>query len=198
MSRLPMVAARPEDPRLAAVMSELRARRGAEFGLPSLYRILAIAPSMFRAWVDFAWPLRLEATTPRALRELMILRGAQVCNARYEWAHHVPMALESGVDSRRIAALHRWRQTDAFDLRERAVLRVAEEVSEGPGASAEAIEALKVAGLPDEEIVEIVLTASFYVCVARFLASMDVPLEEGYEKYLENGECRLPDSLRKP
>ena len=190
-----MVPTRPEDPRLAGVLARLREVRGADFELPSLYRVLAIAPSMFRAWIDFAWPLRLEASTPRGLRELLILRGSQICNARYEWAHHVPMALEAGVSRERISALHDWQHAEVFDDPERAVLRVAEEVTAGPGASTDAIDGLKAAGLTDEQVVEIVLTASFYVCVARFLASMDMPLEEGYEKYLDEGKCRLPQAL---
>ena len=48
------------------------------------------------------------------------------------------------------------------------------------------------AGFTDEERVELVLTASFYVCVARVLASMAVDLEPGYERYLDAGACRLP------
>ena len=35
----------------------------------------------------------------------------------------------------------------------------------------------------DAAVVELVLTASFYVCVSRFLQSMDVELEPGYEAY---------------
>ncbi len=38
-----------------------------------------------------------EAKSPRALRELMILRGAQIMGADYEWTHHVPMARAAGV-----------------------------------------------------------------------------------------------------
>ena len=59
------------------------------------------------------------------------------------------------------------------------MLRLADEVTRGPAASSGCIEALRQQAFSDSEIVELTLTASFYVCVARFLQSMDVDLEEG-------------------
>ena len=41
--------------------------------------------------------------------------------------------------------------------------------------------ALKAQGFDAAEIVELTLTASFYVCVSRLLQSMDVQLEEGLD-----------------
>ena len=67
--------------------------------------------------------------------------------------------------------------TRRCSMRRKAVLRLADEVTRGPAASAECIEALKHAGFDACAIVELTLTASFYVCVARFLQSMEVPLE---------------------
>ncbi|MEO1689677.1 MAG: carboxymuconolactone decarboxylase family protein, partial [Pseudomonadota bacterium] len=90
--------------------------------VPALYRSLGAAPAMLEAWLAFAWALRREAGTPRALRELVILRGAQVAGAAYEWAHHVPMAREAGVAQARIDALAGWRGSDLFDEAERAAL----------------------------------------------------------------------------
>lgn len=184
-----------DSPALAAIRAELRERAGPDYKLPNLYRVIGIAPQMLRAWLDFAWPLRLEAQSERRLRELMILRGAQVCEVRYEWAHHVPMALQAGVSLEQIRALGSWRQASCFDARERAVLRLAEELSGGPGASESCLAELRVAGFPEDQLVELVLTASFYVCVARFLASMAVELEPGYERYLDAGACRLPQDF---
>jgi alkylhydroperoxidase family enzyme len=195
MTRLPFVNTEQPSPELGAVIDGLRQVAGADFKVPNLYRIIGHSPQMLKGWIDFAWPLRLNATTERSLRELLILRGAQICEARYEWAHHVPMAFDAGVSREQVAALHRWREVGCFDARQRAALQVAEEVSQGPGASAEAIDALKLAGFSEAQVVELVLTASFYVCVARFLASMAMPLEAGYERYLDGGQCRLPAGI---
>lgn len=182
MPRITLLADQPQDPAARALFDRVRAARGPTFELPNLYRTLAHAPALFEGWLDFAWPLRLNATTPRALRELLILRGAQVSGAKYEWVHHVPMAIDAGVTQEKINVLADWRDTEMFSSAERAVLRLAEEVTQGPGASAECILALRECGFDDAAVVELVLTASFYVCVSRFLQSMAVPLEEGFEE----------------
>lgn len=178
MTRLAMAPARPEDAALGKIFDELLAARGPDFQIPNLYRVLGLAPSMLRAWIDFAWPLRLQANSPRNIRELLILRGAQAAGIDYEWTHHIPMALAAGVTQEQIDALATWQTSPLFNEREQAVIRLAEEVTRGPAASAACIEALK-SHFSDAEVVELVLTASFYVCVGRFLKSMDIELEAG-------------------
>lgn len=184
MPRIDMLPQHPQEGAARALFEQVRAARGADFALPDLYRVLGNAPAMFKAWLDFAWPLRQHATTSRKLRELLILRGALVSGTAYEWAHHLPMAREAGVSDAQIAALPAWRTAEGFDPTERAVLQLADEVTAGPAASQQSIDALRGAGFDDEQLVELVLTASFYVCVGRFLQSMDIVPEAGYETVL--------------
>jgi alkylhydroperoxidase family enzyme len=77
---------------------------------------------MLEAWVGIAWPLRQEPSATRALRELAIMRTALLAGAEYEWAHHWDMAVQAGVDERKLRALADWRRGDAFTDEERAVL----------------------------------------------------------------------------
>ncbi len=177
MPVIPMVPSQPDDPALQAIFAEVRAR-GIE--VPDLYRVMGNAPAMLRAWIDFAWPLRLNARTSRAIRELLILRGAQIGEVDYEWAHHVPMALDAGVPQAKIDALANWRESTLFDATERAVLRLADEVTRGPGASAEC-QAELLRHFDAAEVVELTLTSAFYVCVSRFLTSMQLELEPDYQ-----------------
>lgn len=162
------------DPRIAGVHQALQA--GGHKGFPNLYRLLGHAPDMLAAWTSLAWPLRTAAKTPRGLRELMILRGAQIMGADYEWTHHAPMALAAGVAQEKIDTLADWRTSGVYSAVERAVLRLAEEITTGPGASAEAIADAR-AHFSESDIVELVLTSAFYACVGRVLHSLDVPLE---------------------
>ena len=177
MPRIPMVPEAPEDPQLAEMFSEVKQRWP---HVPNLYRMLGNAPEMLRAWLDMAWPLRLNASTSRRTRELMILYGARLSQTAFEWAHHVPLALDAGVTQSEIDALHRGRVPDTVSDAEQAALILAKEITVGPEASAESIDALKP-HYTDAEIVELVLTASFYVCVGRTLKSLDVPLEERFD-----------------
>lgn len=176
MARIPFVSSPPDDARVQAMFAEVT-QRGLK--IPDLYRVMGNAPDMLRAWLDFAWPLRLHAKTTRRLRELMILRGAQVSKTAYEWAHHVPMALAADITQAEIDHLAHWQTVATFTAGEKAAIRLAEEVTQGPAASADCMDALK-GHFNNEEIVELVLTASFYVCVGRFLKSMDIQLEPGY------------------
>ena len=177
MSRLSLVPMQPDDPALKAMFAEVRAR-GIE--VPNVYRTLGHAPAMLRAWLDMAWPIRLNAKTSRALRELVILRAAQVAGVDYEWAHHVQMALAAGVPQAQIDALAGASASPHFSAAERAAIRMAEEVTRGPGASAEGMAELARHYEPDEQV-ELVLTASFYACVGRFLTSFAVELEPKYK-----------------
>lgn len=176
MARIPFVPTPPVDHRVKAMFDEVT-KRG--ISVPDLYRVMGNAPDMLRAWLDFAWPLRLNAKTTRRLRELMILRGALVSKTAYEWAHHVPMALAAGITQAEIDAIADGASVETFTAGEKAAIRLAEEVTRGPAASAECMEDLK-RHFTNEEIVELVLTASFYVCVGRFLKSMDIQLEPGF------------------
>lgn len=180
MSRLPSIGDDAADPIVRAAFAEVKGRG---LAVPNLYRALANAPAMFRAWLDFAWPLRLNATTPRALRELMIMRGAQVSGAEYEWVHHWPMAEQAGVPAAKLAALADWPSSGLYDAEERVCLRLVDEVNRDGGASADCMSAL-VAHFGAEAAVELTLTASFYVCVSRMLRSLGIEIEPGYERYL--------------
>src|ERR687891_2462639 len=62
---------------------------------PNLYKALANHPRLVAAWTEFSKTLRHDTRTPRALRELVILRGAQLMRSEYEWAQHLAMARRS-------------------------------------------------------------------------------------------------------
>src|SRR5205814_8546302 len=98
---------------------------------PNLYHCLANHPALVAAWSDFSKALRHGTRTPRALRELVILRGAQLVRSEYEWAQHLRMARKAGVREAQIAALANWRSSPEFDAKEKAALAIAEAVTAG-------------------------------------------------------------------
>ena len=87
MSRLTMLPSEPADAELKAMFDEVRARG---IAVPNLYRVIGHSPPLLRAWLDFAWPLRLHAKTSRRIRELLILRGAQVSGTRAADVNEIP------------------------------------------------------------------------------------------------------------
>ena len=149
---------------------------------PNLYRALANHPSIIAAWTEFANTLRNGTRTPRALRELVILRGSQVAGSEYDWAHHLRMARKAGVREAQIAALASWRASPEFDAKEKAALALAEAVTEGRVSDEVHREATR--HFDHHDYVELAVIAGFYAMVARVLDAMGVQLEDEFK----NGE----------
>ena len=141
----------------------------------NLYRALGNHAPLAAAWTEFANAIRHESRTPRALRELMILRTAQIARSEYEWAHHLRMARKAGVPEAKIVALAGWRASQVFDAKERAALALTEAVmacNVGDDVHAEVKQHFS-----DAEFVELSLTAGFYALVSRMLDAMRVEMD---------------------
>ena len=148
---------------------------------PNLYRALANHPAIVAAWTEFANTLRHGSRTPRALRELVILRGAQLMGSEYEWAQHLRMARRAGVPEVQIAALDGWRSSSAFDAKEKAALMLAEAVTQGRVSDDVYREVTR--HFDQHDYVELAVTAGFYAMVARVLDAMGVQLEPDFQDH---------------
>ena len=162
--------------------SVLRKRLEELWGKPvNLYRALGNHPALTAAWTEFANAIRHDSRTPRALREIMILRTAQVARSEYEWAHHLRMARKAGVTEEKIAALANWRAAAVFDAKERAALALTEAVM-ACNVSDEVHAEVK-RHFSDAEYVELSLTAGFYAMVSRMLDAMRVELDDDVREH---------------
>lgn len=160
----------------ATFSPQLDARLKELWGTPvNLYRALGNHPGLVAAWTEFANAIRHDSRTPRALRELMILRTAQIARSEYEWAHHLRMARKAGVPEAQVAALAGWRDSSVFNARERAALALTEGVM-ACNVTAEVHAEVK-RHFDDAEFVELSLTAAFYAMVSRMLDAMRVELD---------------------
>ncbi len=148
---------------------------------PNLYRALGNHAPLAAAWTEFARAIRYESRTARELRELVILRGAQLMRSEYEWAQHLKMARKAGVREAQIAALAGWRESGEFDAREKAALLLAEAVTRGD-VSDQAYAAVSK-HFDHATYVELALTAAFYAMVGRMLDAMRIQLEPEFRDY---------------
>jgi alkylhydroperoxidase family enzyme len=140
-----------------------------------LYRCLANQPVLLKAWTDFAWTLRADCETPRALRELLILRAAQLTSSQYLWDDHISFAREAGLADAQIHALSSWQSSDRFDVRERVALELVEQLVVTGRVSDASLAALE-SHFAAAQTVELVLTVGFYTMVPRVLDALRVPL----------------------
>ena len=170
MSRLPLVDTKTADPDLQAVFSYF-VGRGRD--VPELYRTLGNSPRLLKAWTDFAWPLRNEASTPRGLRELAIMRVAQLTGADYEWHAHLPMALEYGISSDTLDHLDGWGELDGLGEEEREILAFTDELTRDLAVSDATFAAVARRWSP-AQVVELILTVAFYSCVSRVLRGLGI------------------------
>jgi 4-carboxymuconolactone decarboxylase len=156
----------------AASLPESAVRRLAERGgAPApLYSALAHSEPLLLAWIDFAWTLRSACASDRRVRELLILRSAQVHECAYQWRDHVAMAAAAGVPDVQVGDLADWDSSPHFTARERAALRFAEELFAGDVADDTWVELRR--HFPDPECQELLMTAGFYSMVPRVVKAL--------------------------
>jgi alkylhydroperoxidase family enzyme len=174
IARIPGVSDASTDPTVVALFADIRARGGKPL---NLQLITGNAPKIGKAMLGLAYSLRFDATTPRPVRELAILRTAQMMNAPYELAQHMKLALACGITAEQIDGLKNWQHSSLFDDRQRALLGYVEEVVHG-GNVDDATFATLQRYFDAHEITELTITTSAYVSTALFTKALRVAPEE--------------------
>lgn len=174
---VPLVADDDAPPAVQQIFETTRAS-GAE--VPDLYRALANSPKVLQAWTNLAWPLRGLRSTPRDMRELMILRIAQLTESDYEWQHHVPMAKKVGIRDEQIDELDRWSTSTEFTPEQRAVIAFSEAVVTVGQPDEQALADL-AAVMDPTTVVDLTVTAAWYLAVSRVITVLGpFPDHEGH------------------
>ena len=175
----------PAEPRLAPLPAgewdDFLARLVDATGGPdhalNIFTTLGRHAELFRRWVGFGGAL-LSGRIPARLRELAILRTSVLCDAGYEWAHHVDAARHAGVGEDELSALRGEPGAAPWDHEARVVLAAVEEMHEtwtlGDGAWRDVVELLGDAGA-----IELVMLVGQYHLVALVLRTLGVQLERG-------------------
>ncbi|MFC2032855.1 carboxymuconolactone decarboxylase family protein [Chloroflexota bacterium] len=110
------------------------------------------------------------------LRELAILRIAQLAGSEYEWAQHYLIALEVGVRQEQTEAISQWQDLTNFNDEERAVLQYTDEVTHNVEVRDETFRKLRQ-HLSEKGIVELTLSIGYWGMVARFLVPLQVDID---------------------
>jgi alkylhydroperoxidase family enzyme len=172
VSRLPPLKDPESDPVLKELFDESRARGG---DIINLHLTLGHAPHVAKASRAMAYALRFHAKAPRALRELAIMRTAQIVGSEYEWNQHQPMALAVGIFQAQLDALATWRDSDLFDERERALLAYADAATRGAVDDA-TYEAFARHFTP-QEIVELTVCICNYYGTGLLMRALKIEVE---------------------
>lgn len=173
VSRLPPLPDPPTDPILLELQEDTRSRGGEVI---NLHLTLGHAPKIAKARRALSGALRREAVTPRVLRELVILRTAQIVRSDYELNQHYPMALKAGLTQQQIDEVARWRGSKLFDDKQRAVLAYVEQLL-AAGDVDDATFATLSSHFTPQEIIEISVTATNYYGTGLLTRALKIQVE---------------------
>ena len=177
MPRIPYVPADASEPK--EVVDAVRKRRGGELLL--LDRMLLHSPPLAAGWNAYLGAVRTQLSIPPKARELAICGVAALNGAEFEYVHHVPHLLKAGGTQAQADALRdvasAVKSAGLFDEADRAVLRLALEMTRDVKVRDDTFAAARRALASTQQVVELVATIAAYNMVSRFLVALGVEPE---------------------
>jgi alkylhydroperoxidase family enzyme len=157
----------------------------------NIYRALVNSPDATRSFLGLAKYIRFHSRLDPRLREMAILQVGYVAKSPYEYSHHIKIGREFGVTDEDLRAIEAETEGQATGLSPlaKAVLQAARELTAAPDLSDATFTELRK-GLDNEQIVDLLLTISFYAAVVRVLSALQIDVEDDYLPYLR--EFPLP------
>jgi 4-carboxymuconolactone decarboxylase len=171
MARVPLLDD-TTNPELAELVAKLRAGRRGD--LINVYRLLLHSPPLAESWFEHSNAVRWKTELDGRLRELVIVRIAQVSGVDYIVHQHVPKLTEpEGITEADLMALSHWRLAANFDERERAALGLADVMTrdiEVPDATYNEV----AKHFTPRQIVELVVLIGAYNMNTRVLTALQI------------------------
>jgi alkylhydroperoxidase family enzyme len=152
-----------------------------ERGPLHIFLALANIPNLLDPLLTFTSEMRQGAVIEARLRELAIMTVALATGATYEFNHHWNSALEAGLRREQLEQLAEAETSDAFDDRERTIVRYAREATLSLKVS-EGIWSALCRHFSLRETMDLVLAVAWYNAVARMLIPMEIEIEDWYER----------------
>ena len=169
MARIPY--ADLNNPEARPLVDRIIAERGEVLHLD---RMLLHSPTVAQGWLGYLTAIRQQCQLSGALRELVIMRVAQVNGAPYEADQHRPFALREGVSEKQLDALENWSaHRELFDETQRAVLAYTDAMTRDVHVPEEVAAAVREE-FDHRTLVELTATIAAYNMVSRFLEAMGI------------------------
>lgn len=143
-----------------------------------IYRMLLHSPNVAEGWLALMTAIRQRCVLPGSLRELVIMRIAQLNGAAYEAEQHRAYALKEGVSEAQLEALEDWENAKLFSGVERAVLDYTDTMTLDVKVPVKIFEAVQ-RHFDEQGLIELTATIASYNMVSRFLVALQI---EGSDK----------------
>ena len=174
MARIPLIE-EDQHPELAELIGRIKAgRRGS---LINVYKLLLHSPALAATWFDHNGAVRWKTALDGRLREIVIIRIAQINGVDYVLAQHVPaLAVAEGLSIAECDALADWRASGLFDARECAALAYAEAMTLATSVPDDVFAEVR-RHFDDRGIVELSVLIGTYVMHNRVMKALAIDLE---------------------
>jgi alkylhydroperoxidase family enzyme len=142
---------------------------------------LARHPVLARAFHTFNGHVLFASTLSARQRELLVLRVAAVREAEYEWAQHVVLAADAGLDAGEVAAIAEGPGAPGWSPLERAMLAAVDELV-GEATIADGTWEALARELDEQQIMDLVFTVGAYDLLAMAFRSFRVELDDDLQR----------------
>jgi 4-carboxymuconolactone decarboxylase len=147
----------------------------AQRGNLNVFRLLANAPNVFPGWTQQMDELYASPTFTARMREVIVLRVANLQGSAYELAQHLPLGRAAGLTEQQLDALATGDDA-GFSADERAALDVVDELCTTRHLSQESF-AKAQAVFGDQALTELLMIISAYYGLALVLNAVDLDVE---------------------
>jgi alkylhydroperoxidase family enzyme len=137
---------------------------------------LARHPALARAYHTFNGHVQFATTLSVRQRELLVLRVAAVRHAEYEWAQHVVLARDAGLDDGEIARVADGPNAPGWAPLEAAMLRAVDELVRDATIGDTTWDAL-AGELDEQQLMDLVFTVGAYDVLAMAFRAFGVELD---------------------
>jgi len=166
-----LAAMRPPAPRHPYPQTKGRPKGLNALGTLAHHPRLTLAFNTFSGYILFASSL-----TPRQ-RELLVLRVAALRDCEYEWAQHVVLAGDNGLEPNDIDRIAEGPEAPGWSETDRSMLTAVDELI-GSGMVAQSTWDLLAAELDEQQLMDLVFTVGAYETLAMAFRSFGIELDD--------------------
>ncbi|MBI2329397.1 MAG: carboxymuconolactone decarboxylase family protein [Chloroflexi bacterium] len=173
MARIPYVEKDGAPQEVAETFAKMEAR-----GNPvvNLWKMVAHSPATLIHVIRTGNSLLTKTRIDPRLREMAILRTAEMLDCAYEIRAHARAGLREGMTDEQVKSIKNWESSNNFNDIERAVLRFTDEVARVARVKDETFSNL-AQYLDEGMMAELALIVGFYGMLARILLPFEVDLD---------------------
>jgi alkylhydroperoxidase family enzyme len=173
IQRIPPTGPDDRDERTEELLAVMRRPDGTDL---NIFATMAHHPKLLKRWSAFGATLLFGGELPGRDRELLILRTAWLCKAKYEWGQHVLIGRASGITDEEIERIPNAQISDEWSPLDAALLRAADELHEQQVVSDETW-AVLADSYSYQQLIEVCMVVGQYHLVAFTLNSLGVEPE---------------------